>query len=257
MKEQIPIGMNRTGVQMSPFASKDMQAVPPQAGAQVPPGDASAIAEIRRMYIDESDPLGSVPPPATIKGVVTTGVSIITGSQPQLLIDKLGERLAFERTGTRLYEAMLAKAEAIEDADISMRIEDLQKIRDDEARHFSILAHAIESIGGDPTVQTPCADLVGVESLGLLQVVTDPRTTLAQCLHAVLVAEMTDQSGWEMLIALAEDQGQASMATEFNQALAEERLHLAQVRGWYEEATLGKPVSAGASDMDTAAPHLH
>ena len=258
MKEQIPIGMNRTGVQMSPLATREMQFVPPEADALITSGDESSIAEIRRVYIDVAEPLGSVPLPLTIKGAVTTGMSAIMGSQPQLLIDKLGERLAFERAGTRLYEALMAKAEASEDEKLGMAVEELQKIRDEEGRHFLIVADAIESIGGDPTVQTPCADLVGVESIGLLQVVSDPRTTLAQSLHAMLVAEMTDQAGWELLIALAEDQGHASMVSDFNQALAEERRHVVQVRGWYEEATLGKRVSAGdAGTAGTAAAPLH
>jgi rubrerythrin len=145
---------------------------------------------------------------------------------------------------------LIAKFEATEQGMTSIGIEDLQKIRDDEARHFAIIANAIESVGGDPTSQTPCADLVGVESLGLMQVVTDPRTTLAQSLHAILVAEMTDLSGWEMLIMLAEDQGQLSMIPEFQLALDEERGHLQQIQTWFEEVTLGIALSDEAQDTD-------
>lgn len=258
MKEQIPIGMNRTGVHMSPFATKDMQIVPTEVGALITSGDESSIAEIRRAYIEEAEPLGSVPLPLTLKGAVTTGMSMIAGNQPQIFIDKLGERLAFERTGTRLYDALMAKFEGSEDQKLSMTVDELQKIRDEEGRHFMIVADAIESIGGDPTVQTPCADLVGVESIGLLQVVSDPRTTLAQSLHAMLVAEMTDQAGWELLIALADEQGHASIVSDFNQALAEERRHVAQVRAWFEEATLGKRILADqAGAADTASLPLH
>lgn len=243
MKEQIPIGMNRTGVQMSPFDADAMLSGTPQAGAPVPSGDTSAIADMRRVYTEEAEPLGSVPVPGTIKGAMTTGFSMLTGNQPQLLLDKLGERLAFERTGTRLYDALIAKFEAIGQGATSMTVDDLRKIRDEEARHFAVVANAIESVGGDPTSQTPCADLVGVESQGLMQAVTDPRVAMAQSLHAMLVAEMADQSGWEMLIALAEDQGQSSMTPDFQVALNEERVHLQRVRTWYEEATLGAPIA--------------
>jgi rubrerythrin len=173
------------------------------------------------------------------------------------LLDKLGERLAFERTGTRLYDALIAKFEATGQGTASITVDDLRKIRNDEARHFAVIANAIELVGGDPTSQTPCADLVGVESLGLMQVVTDPRTTMAQSLHAVLVAEMTDRSGWEMLIALAEDQGQASMVPDFQLALDEERVHLQRVQAWFEEATLGAAVSDKAGGADSAPSQLH
>ncbi len=245
MKEQTPMGMNRTGMQMSPFDAGAMQGTPPSM-TPATPGDDSALAEIRSAYIAESDPIGSVPLPATVKGAMTTGVSMLTGDQPQLLLDKLGERLAFERTGTRLYDALITKFETMQDGSTSMTLADLQKIRQDEARHFAIIADAIETLGGDPTSQTPCADLAGVESMGLMQVVTDPRTTVAQSLHAILVAELSDNVGWEMLIALAEDQGQNSLISDFTVALDEERAHLQQVQAWYQEATIGEVISSGA-----------
>lgn len=260
MKEQTPMGMNRTGVQMSPFDASQMQSGTPASMIPATPGDDTALAEMRSRSIAEADPVGSVPIPGTVHGAITTGVSMLTGDQPQLLLDKLGERLAFERTGTRLYDALITKFETLQDGSTSMTLADLQKIRQDEARHFAIVADAIETLGGDPTSQTPCADLVGVESMGLMQAVCDPRTTIAQSLHAVLVAEMTDNAGWEMLIALAEDQKQSSLITDFSVALDEERAHLMQVRTWFEEATLGKSISAGAmiDDVGDASPsQLH
>lgn len=252
MKEQTPMGMNRTGVQMSPLDTQDMQNALPESMKAAMPGEQTAMAALRASYIEQADPVGSVPVPGTVRGALTTGMSMLTGNQPQLLIDKLGERLAFERSGTRLYDALITKFEALQDQTSSMTLADLQKIRDDEARHFTLIASAIESIGGDPTSQTPCADLTGVESMGLMQVLNDPRTTIAQCLHAMLVAEMTDNAGWEMLIALAEDHGQGTMVADFSVALDEEQAHLMQVRRWFEEATLGKAISSGAMVDDVA-----
>lgn len=250
MKEQTPMGMNRTGVQMSPFDTSAMQAGMPASMTPATPGDDTALADMRSSYIADAEPLGSVPLPGTVKGAISTGVSMLTGQQPQVFLDKLGERLAFERTGTRLYDALITKFDAMQDSSTGMTLADLQKIRQDEARHFAIIADAIESLGGDPTSQTPGADLVGVEAMGLMQVVTDPRTTIAQSLHAILVAELADQAGWELLIALAKDHNQQSMITDFSVALTEERTHLAQVQRWFEEATVGKAISAGAGVAD-------
>jgi rubrerythrin len=161
---------------------------------------------------------------------------MLKGESPQILLDKLGERLAFERTGARLYDALITKCEVMLDGDISMSIDDLQSIRADEARHFLMLADAIESLGGDPTSQTPSADLVGVESMGLVQVLNDPRTSLAQSLHAIVTAELADKSGWETLIALVDEHELTDMVNDFTLALNEEREHLALVQTWYEEA---------------------
>jgi rubrerythrin len=179
-----------------------------------------------------------------------------TQSQPsQLLLDKLAERLAFERGGIQFYDALIGKFEASQDSSTSMTLADLQKIRQDEARHADMLAGAIAGIGGEPDAPTPSAELVGIESQGLKQVLDDPDSTIAQSLHALLVAEMTDNAGWELLIVLAEDQEHMALISDFSVALDEERAHLMQVQHWYEEATIGRAVSDGAliddvSDMN-------
>lgn len=255
MKEQPKTGMNRTGVQMSPFniaeMTSDIKSMMPE-----PRGDEQAIAQMRAAYISEADPIGSVPVPGTVKGAFTTGMSALTGNTPQLLIDKLGERLAFERTGTRLYDALINKVQTLQqDGAATVPLEQLMQIRDEEASHFALVANTMLGMGADPTAQTPCADIAGVESMGLLKTVTDPRTTVVQSLHAILVAEMTDNNGWEMLIALAESQGHDAMAADFTTALQHEREHLQMVQSWFEEAMLGSSLNRqGTSD---APPSLH
>jgi rubrerythrin len=160
----------------------------------------------------------------------------LTGKNPEVLVDKLGERLAFERSGVRLYEALLTKYQATPEKLPGMSVEKLTHFRDEEAKHFKLVADALDMLGADPTAQTPGADVTGVESMGLMQVLDDPRTTIPQSLHAVLVAELADHAGWELLIKLAEDMGQKDMAKQFHGALEEEEEHLTHVRNWVEES---------------------
>jgi hypothetical protein len=93
-------------------------------------------------------------------------------------------------------------------------------------------------IGGDPTVQSPCADVAGVASMGIMQVLTDPRTSITQCLQAMLVAELTDNDGWMLLIKLADNLGYVDMKAEFEAALQSEELHLQDVRAWLSECVM-------------------
>lgn len=227
------MGMNRTGIQMSPVDAKAMQEIAPD----VPELEGgAAMATVRTPYIAEADALGSVPLPGTLRGAVSTSSTLLKGESPQLLMDKLGERLAFERTGTRLYDALINKCEVLLDDTISMTTDDLHRIRNDEARHMALVADAVDTLGGDPTSVTPSADLAGVESMGLVQVINDPRTTIAQCLHAILTAELSDRAGWETLIALADAQDMDDLVTQFSEALDTEREHLAMVETWYAES---------------------
>lgn len=232
------LGANRTGMQMSPAHAKEMMDNTELEAAQAETLDGQAIAEMRADYVREADPIGSVPAPGTMKGMMKSGAKMMKGNRPQAFIDKLAERLAYERGGTRLYEAAMVKFMAHADELKDVSIEDLREIRDEEASHALLIKECIEQLGADPTAQTPSADLVGVETMGLLQAVSDPRTNLAQTLHALLAAELVDEAGWEILIALAENIGQSDMVTRFREAEQREQEHVFKVRSWYEALTI-------------------
>jgi rubrerythrin len=231
------LGKNRTGMDMSPVDSSETLEGS-ERSMPTSEGDDGALASIRADYIRQGDVLGSVPPPGTLKGVLKSGAQMLSGTRPEVLLDKLGERLAFERGGTRLYEALITKCVARAAGSDLLQMDVLERIHHEEMRHMELVRTIIESMGADPTAMTPCADAIGVASAGLIQVLTDPRTTLAQCLDAMLTAELTDTAGWEMLITLMEQTGNNKFVPEMAQALAAEKDHLRQVRQWLDELTL-------------------
>jgi rubrerythrin len=214
------VGMNHSGMLMAEDGDKMLENT---ELTRTNGGDETDLMKIRLEYAKEAEPVGSLPEPQQ------TGMA-------RVLMDKLGERLAFERAGTRLYDALMVKCSADKSAGIPAK--DLKHIRDEEAVHFALLGAAIQSLGGDPTAQTPSADVTGVEGMGLMQVVTDPKTTLAQALHAILVAEMTDNAAWDELIELTEQVGNDDLIARFTKARDEEQEHLEKVQGWYKQATL-------------------
>ena len=248
-------GLNRTGAIASEIRTQAMrdavqELAPPHAI------DLEPIKAQRMAYVREADAVGSIPAPASWKGMVRSSLKILGGGNPEVLLDKIGERIAFERAGTRLYDALIAKYEAVSrmaggrlppasavvpgDGDGALitqlegetALQTLMRIRAEELGHFHLLATAMTALGGDATAQTPCGDVIATASSGLMQVVSDPRTTLAQCLNAMLTAELTDNAGWELLIELADRAGEDDLAGEFLGALAEEQEHLLIVKSW-------------------------
>jgi rubrerythrin len=229
--------MNLTGMNMQPMESSKMR----EAGRLFPPtmdGDDTLILEQRSLYLAEGEPIGSIPAALSPRGVVETLKGAVTDKSPATLMDKLGERLAFERTGTRLYQAMLGKIESTALDGTPMVRGEVQRILKEEHEHFLILTQAIEQLGGDPTAVTPAADIAGVASIGLVQILSDPRTTVAQSMSALLIAELTDNDCWQVLVDLADALGYQDLAAEFRLALADEDQHLAIVRRWIQAATL-------------------
>jgi hypothetical protein len=231
MTQQATVGTNRTGIATAPQRSQDMLS----GMGEFPPtseGSSRDVGNVRIAYAKDAEPLGSVPLPATWTGTVHTAVKALKGEQPILFLDKLGERLAFERTGTRLYEALVTKYDAFGGFSGGPRREDLERICRDEYDHFRLLQSAIEQLGGDPTAVTPSANLHATIAHGVTMVVTDPRTTLLQSLEAILVVELADNACWEALMALAQHAGEATLAQQFERASLTEQEHLTKVHAW-------------------------
>ena len=108
MEKTTVLGMNRTGIDMSPIDIKEMLAftnvTPPSpkgTKCQWPRCGGNILLKPRNWapFLRQ----------ATLKGVASTAMQKLTGKNPEACIDRLGCWLAFERTGVRLYDALIAK----------------------------------------------------------------------------------------------------------------------------------------------------
>lgn len=227
-------GRNRTGLASAPKNGQDMIDAA-RDGSPTAAVDGESLALTRALFAREAEPVGTVPS-TSAKGPLAGLRQRLKNQAPALMIDKLSERLAFVRTAARLYEALASKClDGVHGGRPTPA--ELLLFRDQERAHFELVRDVMVDLGADPTVQTPSADLGGVESMGLLQVLSDPRTTLGQGLHAILVAELTDCDGWRLLIELAQERDLKDAGHRFGAALVEEEFHLQQVRLWLGAAT--------------------
>ena len=70
MKNEVQMGKNRTGIALSPI---DSQLLIHRAEATMPStdGDETSISEARTAYAVDGVPIGTMPPPVTVKGIAT------------------------------------------------------------------------------------------------------------------------------------------------------------------------------------------
>jgi hypothetical protein len=237
MKSPFDTGLNRTGISASPIDAPK-QVASAEEGGSSSPGDATLISAERNLYAQEADPMGQMPPPSTLKGAVKTAVTALKGEKANVFIDKLAERLAFERAGYRLYDAATAKAQVYASWANGPTEVDLAEIRDEELAHVGLVTECLRELGADPTAMTPSANLAVNLSKGLPLVLTDPRTDLRECLEGLLIAELSDNACWESLVILARELNQESMAVRFEHALRREERHLQRVRTWLRSGIL-------------------
>jgi hypothetical protein len=257
MNNKTKMGMNKTGIATSPLMGPQMI-----KGAELfapEPGDGKTLAGTRAEYFSGAPPVGTMPPPASLKEVAANTLEMLKGNKGLVFVDKLGERLAFERTGSRLYETVIAHFDASPTWDGGPSRDELLRILHSERQHFHLLKECIETLGSDPTAITPSAEVSAVASIGLLQVVGDPRMSLRHALHAALVAELVDNEGWATLIDLGTSLGHDAMVERFRAAHLEEVDHLMMVRGWVKSAVIGEAnLELNESEEDTGqAPVSH
>jgi rubrerythrin len=226
---------NKTGVATNLDGAREMC----EAAAKFPPtstGTTFADDKLRIEYAKDVDAdelgYGSVSAPAGFAAKARVLIAGLFGGQPLRMLDKLGERLAFERTGVRLYEALISKHEALGGFDGGPSRDELLTLLNEEHAHVRLLEDMIQQLDGDPTAMTPSADLALTVGAGVLTVITDPRTTLCQGLEALLVAELADREGWGLLIELARKAGNTDLLALLEQAENIEEQHVAAVRGW-------------------------
>lgn len=148
---------------------------------------------------------------------------------PNKVIDYLCERLAVERTGAEFYSETLRKMAELNDPEAEKLRPQLLKIRDEELQHAEWLEAQILTLGGDLQDETELASLVRRESEGILNVVKGDMQP-AHLFHALLMVELMDNAGWEMLLHLADEAGDDEAREEFSRRAREEQQHLMFVR---------------------------
>jgi hypothetical protein len=227
MKPQLEIsstpGANHTGLALHPEQLKEMI----RGTSEFPPTSSGGPADIAQVRVEHAR---AWPAHATMPA------STQVAREKLPLLDKLGARLQFERTGTRLYDALISKLDAYGGFDGGPSRHDLLLIREQEHAHVLLVQELIRAIGGDPTAVTPCANLQATASKGIGEVLVDPRTSFVECLETILVAELADHESWESLARTAQSLDDGDLTAKIKQAQQTEDEHLMKVRGWLEAA---------------------
>jgi len=151
----------------------------------------------------------------------------------ELLLHKLGQRLAFERASVRLYEALIFKCLASRNGKkTTVSVDQLRQFRDEEVEHSRLLKTAIETLGFDPDEWLPDADSSLLSSLQIPKVFTQKSSSVLSCLESVLIFATNDNAEWHTLHGLFTTLGLLDLAEEFNQALEEDSRQLETISRW-------------------------
>lgn len=156
---------------------------------------------------------------------------------PGVLINKLGQRLAFERASLRLYDDLIRKCDAsMDQASASVVcIDTLKKFRDEECQHAVLIATVMEEFGADPAAMTPDANASTLALMGLTKVINQPETSIAQCLEALQIAELADKTAWENLQELAMNLGLNDVSARFSKPFSQEKIHEGVISRWIKQ----------------------
>ena len=181
----------------------------------------------------------SSPEPHTYAGLTLGPLPPSLVAAPDaVVLDRLGARLQFERTSVRLYEALVAKLDALGSFAGGPTRRDLLVIRDEEDDHAAMLRLVIADLGGDPAEITPATGRESAEGYRVACALHDDRTSMIEALVAMQAAEALDRDAWERLAglvdALAEPGG---LVAAVRRAQKNEEDHVTRLRRWIAAAT--------------------
>jgi bacterioferritin (cytochrome b1) len=172
----------------------------------------------------------------------------LAGTNVSRVIDLLNERLTFERSGVKLYDKILERMRT--EPQVALMVEQMQEHRDEEKEHEEWLEKQIRALGGDARSPSEKSILVRAESQGIEHVI-ERDAQLSHDFHALLVAELADNAGWDLLVQLADEVGDRDAKKEFKKRLHEEEEHLLFVRHAVEQfakaEVLGEPETRPSS----------
>jgi bacterioferritin (cytochrome b1) len=151
-------------------------------------------------------------------------------NNPEKVVDLLTERLFFERAGVKLYDAIIAKLVTSNDPEVHRTLKAMHEHRNHEKEHEEWLEAQIRALGGDAHTCTDMAALATKESAGIEAVVLDGDNEPIHLFHALMAAELADNAGWDLLVALADEAGDRDAKKELKKRLHEEEEHLVFVR---------------------------
>jgi bacterioferritin (cytochrome b1) len=146
------------------------------------------------------------------------------------VLDVLSGRLAFERTGVKLYDKVIEKIERNAEPRYHAILGQLREIRTEEQEHANWLEAQIRALGGFPDEKTDMAELEMQEGSGIESVIVDGHDKAIHLVHALLAAELADNAGWDVLVKLADDAGDRAAKLAFAKRMAEEAKHLLFIR---------------------------
>ncbi|MGE5048484.1 MAG: ferritin-like domain-containing protein [Deltaproteobacteria bacterium] len=152
------------------------------------------------------------------------------------VIDLLNERLAFERTGVKLYDTLLARLQVSTDPAVKALVGQVQEHREEEHEHEEWLEEQIRALGGTAHALSEHAVLAQAEAEGVERVMRRD-DSIPHDFHALLTAELADNAGWDLLMKLADEFGDSKAKKEFKKRLHEEEKHLLFVRETLFELT--------------------
>jgi bacterioferritin (cytochrome b1) len=142
------------------------------------------------------------------------------------LIDLLAERMAFERAGAELYDAIIEKIDRSHDSALLPLLDTLREHREQELEHEKWLAGQIRALGGDVDQKTDRVRMIETESKGIKEVILGGDFVPAHLFHALLAAELLDNEGWELLLELADEADDDEARGAFADRLHEEEEHV-------------------------------
>lgn len=156
-----------------------------------------------------------------------------------IYIQKLADRLAFERGETRLVSLAINRLERAKSAVPSRAISVLQINQSHDETHAELVRKILLSLKPEALDSWRLFDGVNRAYRGFFDVLVSPHSDFLRIFQILYFAKLASNGEWEVLIDLTRKFNGAEASRPFKEALAQERQHLTEIKQIYYQLVVG------------------
>ena len=150
-----------------------------------------------------------------------------------IYVQKVADRLAFERGETRLYSLAINRLQNSSKSSHQEIIDLLKVNRQNEENHAALVKEALRSRDPGALESWELFDGVNLAYRGFFETIVNPHSDLPRIIQILFFAKLADHAEWEILIHLAQKVSEEKRMSQFEEALTEELKQLSVLKQLY------------------------
>jgi hypothetical protein len=150
-------------------------------------------------------------------------------------VNKLEEHLYFEKEISNLYETLIHQLPMKFPKDCYFVAQKIKIFQQQRLKHLRLVSELVSLLGSQCRLRWYWNEFIKENFLRAKSLIEGPNLDLSEKMETVYHLELIDNASWDILIEMAEINGQGELAIKFQKAFDEQSLYMNTLKNWVRE----------------------